>query len=103
MAKAKRVHSTPPTNTSATRRAFINTIAALPMAAAAPAAAEQTLDAELMELGAQFEPLVDHDYVAQRRWSGSLVRAQAEHDRGIRHARRAELSVPAGDRCGILG
>jgi hypothetical protein len=39
MAQADRVHSTPPTNTSATRRAFINIIAALPIAAAAPAAA----------------------------------------------------------------
>jgi hypothetical protein len=81
MAKAKSVHSTPPTNTSATRRAFINTIAALPIAAAAPAAAAQTLDAELIELGARFEPLVDQYYVAQRRWSGSLARAHAEHDR----------------------
>jgi hypothetical protein len=81
MAKATRVHSTPPTNTSPTRRAFINTIAALPIAAAAPAAAAQTIDAELIELGARFEPLVDQYYVAQRRWSGSLARAHAEHDR----------------------
>jgi hypothetical protein len=29
----------------------------------------QTLDAELIELGARFEPLVDQYYVAQRRWS----------------------------------
>jgi hypothetical protein len=64
-----------------TRRAFINTIAALPIAAAAPAAAAETLDAELIELGARFEPLVDRYYVAQRRWSGSLARAHAEHDR----------------------
>jgi hypothetical protein len=81
MTQADRVHSTPPTNTSLTRRAFINTIAALPIAAAAPAAAAQTLDAELIELGARFEPLVDQYYVAQRRWSGSLARAHAEHDR----------------------
>jgi hypothetical protein len=81
MTQATRVHSTPRTNTSATRRAFINTIAALPIAAAAPAAAAQTLDAELIELGARFEPLVDQYYVAQRRWSGSLARAHAEHDR----------------------
>jgi hypothetical protein len=51
------------------------------MAAAAPPAAAQTLDAELIELGARFEPLVDRYYVAQRRWSGSLAQAHAEHDR----------------------
>ena len=91
MAKANRVHSTPPTNTSATRRKILGTIAAaaagigpiaaLPIAAAAPAAAAQTLDAELIELGARFEPLVDRYYVAHRRWSGSLAQAHAEHDR----------------------
>jgi hypothetical protein len=58
--------------------------AALPIAAAiptaAPAAAAQTLDAELIELGARFEPLVDRYYVAHRRWSGSLAQAHAEHD-----------------------
>jgi hypothetical protein len=64
-----------------TRRAFINTIAALPIAAAAPAAAAQTLDVELIELGARFEPLVDRYYVAQKRWSRSLAAAHAEHDR----------------------
>jgi hypothetical protein len=41
----------------------------------------QTLDAELIELGARFEPLIDRYYVVQRRWSVSLVRAHAEHDR----------------------
>jgi hypothetical protein len=56
MTKADRVHSTPPTSTSPTRRAFINTIAALPIVAAAPAAAGQTLDAELIELGALKAP-----------------------------------------------
>jgi hypothetical protein len=64
-----------------TRRAFINTIAALPIAAAAPAAAAQTLDAELIELGARFEPLVDRYYVAHRRWSAALAQAHAEHNR----------------------
>jgi hypothetical protein len=38
-------------------------------------------DTELIELGARFEPLVDRYYIAQRRWSGSLARAHAEHDR----------------------
>ena len=64
-----------------TRRAFINTIVALPIAAAAPTASAQIRDAELIELGARFEPLVDRYYLAQRRWSGSLAQAHAEHDR----------------------
>jgi hypothetical protein len=89
MTQADSVHSTPPTNTSAlpadpTRRRFINiaagasivSVGSLVAAAAAPAA-----DAELIELGTRFEPLVDRYYVAQRRWSGSLARAHAEHDR----------------------
>jgi hypothetical protein len=90
MTQADSVLSTPPTNTSATRRKILGTIAAaaagigpiaaLPIAAAAPAAAH-TLDAELIELGARFEPLVDRYYVAHRRWSGSLAQAHAEHDR----------------------
>jgi hypothetical protein len=80
MTQADSVHSTPPTNTSPTRRAFLNTIAALPIAAAAPAAAAQTPDAELIDLGARFEPLVDRYYVAHRRWSAALAHAHAEHD-----------------------
>jgi hypothetical protein len=56
--------------------------ATLPIAAATPAAAAQIIhDAELIELGSRFEPLVDRYYVVQRRWSVSLVRAHAEHDR----------------------
>jgi len=47
----------------------------------APAAAAHTLDAELIELGARFEPLVDQYYVAHKRWSRSLMSAHAEHDR----------------------
>jgi hypothetical protein len=81
MIQADRVLSTPPTNTSPTRRAFINTIAALPIAATAPAAAGQSPDAELIELGARYEPLVDRYYVAHRRWARSLAAAHAEHDR----------------------
>ena len=110
MAKADSVHSTPPTNTSATnparpvdptRRRFITiaagasiisvgslaavampiAAAALPIAAAAPAAAAQAIDAELIELGARFEALVDRYYVTHRRWSASLAKAHAEHDR----------------------
>jgi hypothetical protein len=80
MTQADCVFSTPPTNTSVTRRKILGTIAALPIAAAAPAAAAQALDAELIELGARFEPLVDRYYVAHRRWSAALAQAHAEHD-----------------------
>jgi hypothetical protein len=38
-------------------------------------------DAEIIQLGARFEPLVDRYYVAHRRWSVSLAQAHAEHDR----------------------
>jgi hypothetical protein len=93
MTQADCVFSTPPTNTSATnpsgpvdptRRRLLTVaaggaVAALPIAAAAPAAAH-TLDAELIELGARFEPLVDRYYVAHRRWSAALAQAHAEHD-----------------------
>src|ERR1700676_4284712 len=66
-----------------TRRHFLSvaavasvvSVGSLVAAAAAPA-----VDADLIELGARFEPLVDRYYVAQRRWSGSLARAHAEHD-----------------------
>jgi hypothetical protein len=66
-----------------TRRTFINAVAAvaaLPLAAVAPAGTAQALDAELIELGAKFEALLDQYYPAHRRWSASLARAQAEHD-----------------------
>jgi|GEM_PF-2680911 len=53
--------------------------AALPIVA--PAAAAQTLDAELIELGARFEPLVDRYYVVRKRWASLMVAARAEHDR----------------------
>src|ERR1700730_4433980 len=65
-----------------TRRRFL-TSAAVATVAIVPlpiAAAGQTLDAGLIELGARFEPLVDRFYVAHRRWSHSLAAAHAEHD-----------------------
>jgi hypothetical protein len=68
-----------------TRRHLLSVVAssavaaAIPIAAAAPAA--HTLDAELIELGARFEALVDQYYVAHRRWSAALAQAHAEHDR----------------------
>jgi hypothetical protein len=94
MTQADSVHSTPPTNTSAiqaqsSRRTFLVHAAGVAAGGAAlgaglplPApAAAQTLDAELIELGTRFEPLLDRYYVAHRRWSGSLARAHAEYDR----------------------
>jgi hypothetical protein len=95
MTQADSVHSTPPTNTSATtpkssRRGFLVQAAGVAGGAAIgaglplpapPTAAAQSPDAELIELGTRFEPLVDRYYVTHRRWSRSLARAHAEHDR----------------------
>jgi hypothetical protein len=73
----------PPARTS--RRGFLmNTMVsaaslATATAVATPATA-QSLDAELIDLGARFEPLLDQYYRAHRRWSGSLAQAHAEHD-----------------------
>jgi hypothetical protein len=94
MTQADSVLSTPPTNTSAntpssSRRHFLVQAAGVAAGGAAlgaclplpaPAAAAQALDAELIELGARFEPLVDRYYVAHRRWSAALAQAHAEHD-----------------------
>jgi hypothetical protein len=87
MTQADSVHSTPPTNTpvDTTRRRLLTiaaggAVAALPIAAA-QAGATQALDAELIDLGTRFEPLVDRYYVARKRWARSLVAAHAEHDR----------------------
>jgi hypothetical protein len=87
MTQADSVHSTPPTNApvDTTRRHLLTiaaggAVAALSIAAA-QAAAAQTLDAELIELGARFEPLLDRYYATHRRWSASLAQAHAEHDR----------------------
>ena len=84
MTQADSVLSTPPTNTSLTRRnmiAAMATVGAAAIAAAAPAAAAQAVDAELIDLGARFEPLLDRYYVAHKRWSRSLAQAHAEHNR----------------------
>jgi hypothetical protein len=86
MIQADRVLSTPPTNTSAptpqsSRRGFLVQASAVAAAGAAIgaglplpeplAATVQSSDAELIELGARFEPLLDQYYVAQERWSTS--------------------------------
>jgi hypothetical protein len=63
------------------RRAFINTLAALPIAAATPAfAVAPDPDAELIELGARLEPLVERYYAARLLWAHSMVAAHAERD-----------------------
>ena len=89
MTQADSVLSTPPTNTpiNTHRRHFLVVAAAASVvsvgaltAAAKPSAAVQTLDAELIDLGARFEPLVDRYYVAHKRWSAALAQAHAEHD-----------------------
>jgi hypothetical protein len=94
-----------------TRRHFLSTAAAgiaaggtalaLPLS---PAAA-QTLDAELIELGARFEPLVDQYYVARKRWARSMVAAHAEHDQefrtpaGLDYEYSPEMIKALGDSC----
>jgi hypothetical protein len=60
--------------------AGIASAATLPIAAAIPAPTAQSLDAELVELGAKFEPLVDRYYLAQRDWSGSSAQARDDAD-----------------------
>jgi hypothetical protein len=91
MTQADRVHSTPPTNTSATnppgpvdptRRRLLTVAAGGAVAAAIPTAAlPHTLDAELIELGLRFEPLVDRYYAVRAIWARAMTRTHSEHDR----------------------
>jgi hypothetical protein len=82
MAQADSVLSTPPTNTSPTRRKILGTIAAAGATALtlAPAAAAHTIDAELIELGIRFEPLVDRYYAARKIWAAAMIRSHSERD-----------------------
>jgi hypothetical protein len=66
-----------------TRRRFLTVAAAgaAAIATTAPAAASQTLDAELIELGARFEPLVDQYYAVHAIWAPALTRSHSEIDR----------------------
>jgi hypothetical protein len=91
MDQAKSVLSTPSTNTSAaSRRTFLAQAAGAAAGGAALGAslplpapsdvAERAVDAELIELGTRFEPLLDQFYIAHRRWSGCLAQANADHD-----------------------
>jgi hypothetical protein len=54
---------------------------AIAAAAAAPVAAGQTLDTELIQLGARFEPLVDQYYAVRAIWARAMTRSHSEHDR----------------------
>jgi hypothetical protein len=67
-----------------TRRHLLTVaVGAVTFAASATVAASSAFalhDAELIELGARFEPLVERYYVAHWRWSHSLTAANAEHD-----------------------
>jgi hypothetical protein len=96
MTQADSVLSTPPTNTSATtpkssRRGFLVQAAGVAAGGAAigaglplpapPTAAARTLDAELIELGTRFEPLVDRYYAVRAIWARALTRSHSEHDR----------------------
>jgi hypothetical protein len=69
-----------------TRRRFISTTAAggtgLALAVpAAPAIAGTHPDAELIALGARFEPLVDQYYAAHAIWASAMIRSRSESDR----------------------
>jgi hypothetical protein len=94
---------------SRTRRAVLAGVAsaaALPIAAAVPAAAH-ILDAELIELGARLEPLVEQYYAARKRWAPSLVAAHAisERDFGddLRRFNEPDVEKAFHDSCEHLG
>ena len=74
---ASRFHNLPTRCLPDSGRSFIHTVAALSIAAAAPSATAHTIDADLIELGARFEPLVDQYYVARKLWARSMVAAHA--------------------------
>jgi hypothetical protein len=59
--------------------AGVASVAALPVAAAAPVT--QAVDAELIELGARFEPLVDQYYAVRKVWAEAMITAHSERDR----------------------
>jgi hypothetical protein len=94
MPKADSMRSMPPTNTSAptpqsSRRGFLVQATGVAVGGAAigaglPLPAPSTVtaqsgDAELIELGARFEPLLDQYYVARKRWSGSFERDHTDY------------------------
>jgi hypothetical protein len=61
--------------------AGVASAATLPIVAAAPATAGPHLDAELIQLGARLEPLVESYYAARAVWAPALFSANREIDR----------------------
>jgi hypothetical protein len=55
--------------------------AAMAIVPALPATVAHTLDAELIDLGARLEPLLEQYYAARKPWARSMVAAHAERDR----------------------
>jgi hypothetical protein len=53
----------------------------VPAAVTMPAVPGMHPDAELIELGARFEPLVDQYYAVRAIWARALTRSHSEHDR----------------------
>jgi hypothetical protein len=142
MAQADSVLSTPPTNTSVTRRKILGTAAgaaaalaatgtvpaAIPTSAAAaglanpPSGFHKVIgpdgrlwfaaddpDAELIELGARFEPLLDRYYAGHNLWSVALAQAHAERDREFgtpaewNYEYTPEINAAFEDSCKRLG
>jgi hypothetical protein len=60
--------------------AGVASAAALPIAAAMPAASARHPDAKLIELGTRLEPLLERYYAARKPWARSLSAAHAERD-----------------------
>jgi hypothetical protein len=62
------------------RRVVLAGVASAAVLPAAAAPVAEGLDAELIELGAQFEPLVDKYYAARRIWAAAMIRSHSERD-----------------------
>jgi hypothetical protein len=77
--------------------AGVASAAAIPIVAAAPTA--RTVDADLIEFGARFEPLVDQYYVARKPWARLMVAARTEHDRKYGEADYTPERMAARSEC----
>jgi hypothetical protein len=63
------------------RRVVLAGVASAAVLPAAAAPVAEGLDAELIELGAQFEPLVDKYYAVRKVWAEAMITAHSERDR----------------------
>jgi hypothetical protein len=63
----------------------------------------QNLDADLIELGARFEPLVDRYYVARRRGSGSSARRRRDVEDTLHEMKRLANDINAASVDSIEG